>query len=67
MAKKNALGRGLDALITFNDSDTQALPQLMKLNLVKLYQIQISLEEHLMRRLFRNYRPQLCQLDWFNQ
>jgi len=36
MAKKNALGRGLDALITFNDGETQGSSSI---NEVRLDQI----------------------------
>jgi ParB family chromosome partitioning protein len=36
MAKKNALGRGLDALITFNDSDTQGSSSISEVELSKI-------------------------------
>ena len=36
MAKKNALGRGLDALITFNDSDTQGSSSINEVELSKI-------------------------------
>lgn len=36
MAKKNALGRGLDALITFNDSDTQGSSSINEIELSKI-------------------------------
>lgn len=36
MAKKNALGRGLDALITFNDSDTQGSSSINEVELHKI-------------------------------
>lgn len=36
MAKKNALGRGLDALITFNDSDTQGSSSISEVELHKI-------------------------------
>lgn len=36
MAKKNALGRGLDALITFNDSDTQGSSSINEVELNKI-------------------------------
>ncbi|MDD2298671.1 MAG: ParB/RepB/Spo0J family partition protein [Fermentimonas sp.] len=36
MAKKNALGRGLDALITFNDSDTQGSSSISEVDLHKI-------------------------------
>ena len=36
MAKKNALGRGLDALITFNDSDTQGSTSINEVELRKI-------------------------------
>src|SRR5690554_248033 len=36
MAKKNALGRGLDALITFNDGDTQGSSSISEVELSKI-------------------------------
>lgn len=36
MAKKNALGRGLDALITFNDSETQGSSSISEVELDKI-------------------------------
>lgn len=36
MAKKNALGRGLDALITFNDGDTQGSSSISEVELHKI-------------------------------
>ena len=36
MAKKNALGRGLDALITFNDGDTQGSSFISEVELDKI-------------------------------
>ncbi|HLW10997.1 MAG TPA: ParB/RepB/Spo0J family partition protein [Fermentimonas sp.] len=36
MAKKNALGRGLDALITFNDGDTQGSSSISEIELSKI-------------------------------
>lgn len=36
MARKNALGRGLDALITFNDSDTQGSSSISEVELNKI-------------------------------
>ena len=36
MAKKNALGRGLDALITFNESDTQGSSSINEVELSKI-------------------------------
>ncbi|MCK9501985.1 MAG: ParB/RepB/Spo0J family partition protein, partial [Lascolabacillus sp.] len=36
MAKKNALGRGLDALITFNEGDTQGSSSISEVELHKI-------------------------------
>lgn len=36
MAKKNALGRGLDALITFNDGETQGSSSISEVELDKI-------------------------------
>lgn len=36
MAKKNALGRGLDALITFNDGETQGSSYINEVELDKI-------------------------------
>src|SRR5690554_4577247 len=36
MAKQNALGRGLDELITFNDSDTQGSSSISEVELSKI-------------------------------
>ena len=36
MAKKNALGRGLDALITFNDAETQGSSSINEVELEKI-------------------------------